>query len=143
MGVDPFYKDMFVEPRAVFNWLSSPASTPFILDIREPEYYAKGHIEGAVNIPIRDVAKNDNLKKLPPNQKILVVDNDGMAGGQVTAILNSLGYDAVELMWGMMGWTRNDNVVVHRFLEYEPGSDVKEHDIKEYPFCFVTDPGAY
>ena len=143
IGTDAFYKDMFIEPRTAFNWLSSPATTPFILDIRQPEYYAKGHLEGAVNIPIREVAKIDNLKKLPPNQKILVVDNDGQAGGQVTSILNCLGYDAVELMWGMMGWTRDDNVVVHRFLEYEPGSDVKSHDIWDYPFCFVTDEGSY
>ena len=43
----------------------------------------------------------------------------------------------------MMGWTTSDVVVANRFREYVPGSDTKEQDIMEYPFCTVTDPGYY
>jgi rhodanese-related sulfurtransferase len=123
--------------------MASPSTTPFILDVRDAEHYNLGHIEGAVNIPITDVAKPENLKKLPNNQLIVVVDNNGQASPQVTSILNVLGYNATELMWGMMGWTTNDTVIVNRFREYVPGSDTKEQDIMEYPFCYVTDPGGY
>jgi rhodanese-related sulfurtransferase len=154
-GTDAYFKDLFVLPQKLFSWLDNPSnipltwwdnkmvSTPFIVDVRTPEYYAKGHIGNAINIPITDIAKPENLKKLPTNQEIVIVDNDGQASGQVVSILNVLGYNATALMWGMMGWTTNDNVVVDRFREYVPGSDVKEQDIMEYPFCSLTDPGAY
>jgi sulfur-carrier protein adenylyltransferase/sulfurtransferase len=142
-GTDAFFKDMFINPSKLFNWLASPVTTPFILDVRDASHYNLGHVAGAINIPITEVAKIENLHKLPPDRQIVVVDNDGMAAGQVVSVLNVLGYNATQIMWGMMGWTTNDNVVVHRFLEYEPGSDTKEHDIKEYPFCYVTDPGSY
>jgi rhodanese-related sulfurtransferase len=154
-GTDAYWKDMFISPAKLYSWLDNPnniplswwdnkmVSSPFVVDVRTPEYYAKGHIAGAINIPITDIAKTENLKKLPTNQEIVIVDNDGQAAGQAVSILNVLGYNATALMWGMMGWTRNDDVVVNRFLEYVPGSDTKEYDIKEYPFCYVTDPGTY
>jgi sulfur-carrier protein adenylyltransferase/sulfurtransferase len=154
-GTDAYWKDLFILPQKLYGWLDNPSniplswwdnkmvSTPFIVDVRAPDWYAKGHIAGAINIPITDLAKPENLHKLPTNQEIVIVDNDGQVQGQAVSILNVLGYNATGLMWGMMGWTKDDTIVNTRFLEYEPGSDVKEHDIMEYPFCYVTDPGAY
>jgi rhodanese-related sulfurtransferase len=37
--------------------------TVFLLDVREPSEFAAGHIEGSVNVPVREVPKN--LDKLP------------------------------------------------------------------------------
>jgi rhodanese-related sulfurtransferase len=154
-GTDAYFKNLVITPQQLFGWQGNASNIPltwwdnslvpepFIVDVRSPDYYAKGHLEGAINIPITDIAKPENLHKLPANQEIVIVDNDGQAQGQVVSILNVLGYNATGLQWGMMGWTRDDTVVVNRFREYVPGSDTKEQDIMEYPFCTVTDPGAY
>ncbi|WP_127125141.1 rhodanese-like domain-containing protein [Pseudoflavitalea rhizosphaerae] len=40
------------------------ATTPFV-DVRTPEEFATGHIEGALNIPLADIAtKKDEIKGL-------------------------------------------------------------------------------
>jgi rhodanese-related sulfurtransferase len=40
-----------------------------VLDVRPPEEYAAGHVPGAVNVPLKELAKR--LKELPRNQEIV------------------------------------------------------------------------
>ncbi len=112
-----------------------PANDPFIVSVRKPEDYAKGHIPGAINIPWREIARKSNLKKLPPDKKIVVYGYTGSTASQAAAILNVLGYNAVNLMWGMTSWTRNKDVAPYEFdstksedYSYET-SLTTEHDI--------------
>lgn len=44
------------------------AGEAFILDVREPKEYEKGHIEGAVNIPLNEL--RDRLNELPRDKEI-------------------------------------------------------------------------
>jgi len=82
----------------------------FILDIRKPEDYAIGHINGAVNIEYEYIAGPENLFVLPIDIPILVVCYTGHTSSMVTCILNMLGYDAWTLRFGMTGW-RNASLV--------------------------------
>lgn len=85
----------------------------FLVDIRGTNDYNKGHIDGATNIPFLAVAVPDNLKLLPKDKKIVVICYTGNTAGQTTTILRMLGYDAVVLKYGMMGWSGNgkDNYI--------------------------------
>ncbi len=76
------------------------AAKPFILDVREAkELQDNGFIEGAVNIPIRQVLKN--LDKLPAlDQPIVVYCAIGHRGGIVLEALNLLGYTNVKSVSG-------------------------------------------
>ncbi len=76
----------------------------FVLDIRKTDDFNNGHIEGATHVDFGAVAVPDNLKMLPKNKKIVVVCYTGNTAAQTTEILNMLGYDAVVLKYGMMGW---------------------------------------
>jgi len=87
-----------------------PANDPIIVSVRSAEQYAKGHIPGAVNIALKDIAKKENLRKLDPNKQIVVYCYTGRTGSQATAILNVLGYNAVNLHWGMTSWTKDTAV---------------------------------
>ena len=49
----------------------------FLLDIRKPEDFKKGHIKGAKNIFWLDLLKDENLKKLPKDKKIVLICNGG------------------------------------------------------------------
>jgi rhodanese-related sulfurtransferase len=87
-----------------------PANDPIIVSVRSAEQYAKGHIPGAVNIPLTDIAKKENLQKLNPDKEIVVYCYTGRTASQATAILNVLGYNAVNLHWGMTSWTKDTDV---------------------------------
>lgn len=89
---------------------SDPANDPIIVSVRSAEQYAKGHIPGAVNIALTDIAKKENLQRLDPNKQIVVYCYTGRTGSQATAILNVLGYNAVNLHWGMTSWTKDTDI---------------------------------
>jgi rhodanese-related sulfurtransferase len=102
----------------VFERMSSsdPEQEAFIIDVRKKEDYSQGHIRGAINIPINELAKHETLKKLPPDKQIVVCGYvGGDVGGEATAMLNVLGYSAVNLKWGMTSWTFDSRIAPNRY----------------------------
>lgn len=83
----------------------------FVADIRASDHYQAGHIEGAVSIPFRSLAATENLRKLPPDKTIVVVDYDGHAASQAARLLNQLGYHATVLKDGMSVWSADEKVI--------------------------------
>jgi len=81
LPVDVFVRDRVNHSR---DW--------FIIDVREPEEYAVGHIEGAVNIPYRDVLLH--LNDLPSNKAapILLYCHSQKRATHDLVILHELGY---------------------------------------------------
>lgn len=90
-----------------------------ILDIRSPDAYAAGHIPGAVNVPVEDIAStiNDiplefdgedvqatlNRAGLTPEMTAVIYDNLGMMNGaRLFWTLEYVGHDDVRLLNG--GW---------------------------------------
>lgn len=134
----------FITPRELFYWLHNedPNNQPFVVSITEQEQYLKGHIPASINIPLDQLVKLANLQKLPPNKPIITVSSDGMSGSQAMAILNILGYDARNMLFGMTGWTENENIAPGHFQRYKPGT--KEYkDIGQFAFCTGPEPGTY
>lgn len=76
----------------------------YVLDIRAPADYAAGHIAGAVNVPLGDLAKPHVLAAFPTDRRILVICYTGHTASIATAILGLLGYDAWTLRFGMLSW---------------------------------------
>jgi len=87
------------------------AKSVFVLDVRAAEHFNAGHIAGSINVPFHSVAEEENLKKLPVGQQIVVVCYDGHAASQAARVLNQLGYDAVAMRDGMSLWTGDINVI--------------------------------
>ena len=71
----------------------------FIIDLRKPEDFAKGHIKGAVNIFWLDIIKN--LNKLPIDKKIVLYCYVGHTSSQVLVLLKLLGYEVLSLKFGL------------------------------------------
>ena len=80
----------------------------FLLDVREPNEFAAGRIEGAVSVPVREVPKN--LAKLPQdkNAQIVVVCASAVRSGYVAEALSFKGYTNVKhLAAGFVaGWEK-------------------------------------
>lgn len=65
----------------------------FLLDVREEEEYAEGHIKNAVNIPLRLLYSK--LDSLPRNKDIYVYCRSGHRSLDAVGFLSSLGFDKV------------------------------------------------
>jgi rhodanese-related sulfurtransferase len=83
----------------------------FIVSVRAPDAYALGHVPGAINIPWKTVAESENMAKLPPDQPIAVYCYTGHTGQVATTILGVMGYETHNIKFGMMGWTKDDDVL--------------------------------
>jgi len=95
----------------------------FMVDIRKPEDFKEGHIKGAINIFWMDILKEENLKKLPEDKKILLICYVGHTASQMITALKLLGYDAGALKFGM-GKSPVEGVPVAGWLDY--GFDVEK-----------------
>lgn len=94
---------------------------PFLLDVREAAEIEKdGYIEGAVNIPVREVLAN--FDKLPAlDHPIVVYCGSGHRGGMILAALKLLGYTNVRNLAGGMGaWKKAELPIVTGSLPAAP-----------------------
>ena len=91
---------------------TDPSNDPFLVSVCAPDDYAKARISGSINIPRGAFWKPHQLAKLPPKDKLIVTycyTGTGAVGP--AAVLNLMGYSAVQLEWGTMGWSKNDAVL--------------------------------
>jgi rhodanese-related sulfurtransferase len=73
-----------------------------VLDVREDDEWAAGHVEGSVHIPLRQLG--DRFAELPLTGQTLVVCRVGHRSAQATAYLVQQGVDAVNLAGGLAAW---------------------------------------
>lgn len=88
--------------------------TAVVLDVREPDEWQAGHIDGAVHVPLAQVPQQvaTDPGPLTPDIRILVVCKVGGRSAQATAWLNQHGFDAVNLDGGMLAWERASRPMV-------------------------------
>jgi rhodanese-related sulfurtransferase len=72
-----------------------------VLDVREPDEWAVGHIPGALHVPLSDVPSR--LEELPESE-VVVVCRTGGRSARAAVWLNRNGFDAVNLEGGMAAW---------------------------------------
>ncbi|OQY34347.1 MAG: hypothetical protein B6241_05025 [Spirochaetaceae bacterium 4572_59] len=71
-----------------------------IVSVRKDDDYAKGHIEGAINIPFGD-GMQAAFAELPRDKKVFVYCYSGQTAGQTVGIMRLLGIDAASVKSGM------------------------------------------
>ncbi len=74
----------------------------FVLDVREPEEYAAGHIEGAILIPLGQIGFRSG--ELPKDRPILCVCHTGSRSSFAASRLSAAGYKVINLRGGMAAW---------------------------------------
>jgi rhodanese-related sulfurtransferase len=81
-----------------------------VVDVRIPPPAGPGQqggkIPGAIWIPINDILKDENIKKLPKDKKIVLVCVTGQSQGLAVIPLRALGYNVVTLKFGMTSWAK-------------------------------------
>ncbi|MFD3537913.1 rhodanese-like domain-containing protein [Streptomyces sp. NPDC058662] len=81
-------------------------SEGFVLDVREDDEWAAGHVEGALHIPMSDfVARFGELTEaVEDGRRVHVMCRVGGRSAQVTQYLVRQGLDAVNIDGGMQAW---------------------------------------
>jgi rhodanese-related sulfurtransferase len=72
----------------------------FILDVRQPEEWEQGHIEGATLIPLGDLP--NRINELPKDQDIVVVCRSGNRSAQARDMVRHAGLANSNIMAGGM-----------------------------------------
>ncbi len=75
-----------------------------LLDVREDDEWAAGHAPTATHIPMTELA--ERLDEVPDADPLFVICRSGGRSARVTQFLNQNGWDAVNVVDGMLGWER-------------------------------------
>ena len=123
-----------------------------ILDLRTPENYMAGHIEGSANAKCTSMQqKQAIMSKLPMDQKIILIDDDGNEASQNANMLARFGFDAHYLKNGIRSWnktlvkSKQDTVISNEKLweSLKSDKDVFLLDVREpIEFAEFKIPGA-
>ena len=75
-----------------------------LLDVRTEEEYSEGHIEGAINIPLKNLAYEIENEVPDMDTTIYLYCRSGVRVITAGQILHDLGYEEVYNMGGIISW---------------------------------------
>jgi rhodanese-related sulfurtransferase len=86
------------------NLLTKPQSQ-YLIDLRSPEAFAKGHIRGSHSVDFADVYRHVKKLNAASYENIVVICFAGQASAYAVSLLRAAGYaKAVSLKWGISSW---------------------------------------
>jgi len=110
-----------VSASQVWEGMQSGKSKYRVVDVRSPEEFEKGHVPGALNIPLDVLFRPASLEQLPvAGDPILLVCNSGHMESMALGGLAALGYEPWVLRFGMIGWNAETKVKVAGSPKQEP-----------------------
>lgn len=94
-----------VSPTEGADIQENPPDDLVILDVRTPEEFAEGHLDGAIMIDFYEEDFADQLAELDPEVPYLLYCRSGNRSGQTTAIMQELGFtDVADVDGGIVSW---------------------------------------
>ncbi|MFM7774268.1 MAG: rhodanese-like domain-containing protein [Candidatus Kapaibacterium sp.] len=101
-------------PKDVKTIMEHDGADPVLLDVRTPEEFARGHLKGAINIPLMELERR--LASLRKYQKrtIITMCEKGVKGMQACGILvaNRIGW-TFYMKTGIDGWVKEGLPLEH------------------------------
>jgi rhodanese-related sulfurtransferase len=74
-----------------------------LVDVRAPEEFASGHVPGAVNIPVQDLAQRMG-EVGPKDGPVVVYCKSGNRSGRAASLLKEAGFTAIHDLGAMSRW---------------------------------------
>lgn len=94
-----------IDAAAAANMQSSPPEDLVILDVRTPEEFGEGHLEGATMIDFYREDFAAQLEQLDPEVPYLLYCRSGNRSGQTADIMRELGFsDVSDVDGGIIAW---------------------------------------
>jgi len=85
--------------------LAGTRESGVLVDVREPDEYAAGHVPGAVLIPMGQLA--DRMGEIDKTFSVFVICASGNRSSAMTDLLRGAGFDAVSVVGGTDAWDRS------------------------------------
>jgi rhodanese-related sulfurtransferase len=85
------------------HWEDLGKEKIMVLDVREPSEYKKGHIDGAVNIPLNDLRKR--MGEIPKDREVWAHCFEGQRSYYAARVLSQYGYHIKNLSGGYKTYT--------------------------------------
>lgn len=85
-------------------------SSAWLLDVREADEWAAGHAAEAHHLPLSEFQQRS--AEIPVGERIIVICHSGARSERVTRVLVDAGFDAANVIGGMMAWQSAGGVVV-------------------------------
>lgn len=83
-------------------------NVPPLVDVREPHEWDMGHLEGAIHLPLGEIAERMGELEQFKDQELVMYCRSGGRSGSATAYLAQQGFANVRnLTGGMLGWKDN------------------------------------
>jgi glyoxylase-like metal-dependent hydrolase (beta-lactamase superfamily II)/rhodanese-related sulfurtransferase len=90
--------------------LESRPPSAVVLDVREPEEYAHGHVPGAINVPQADLASR--LHEVPRDRPLMMVCQRGMRSLRAAQFLVQMGiHQVASVKGGTAAWRAADKPI--------------------------------
>lgn len=80
------------------------AGRVLLVDVRQPEEYAPGHLPGAINLPLPELARHLHDLAARPDQIVLVCKTDRRSARAAAELLAAGVRDVAVLRGGTDGW---------------------------------------
>ena len=94
-----------IGPAAAAALLAAPPAGLVVLDVRTPEEFATGHLEGAVMIDFQSPSFAADVVALGEETPVFVYCRSGNRSAQAVAAMTQLGFtDLTELDGGIVAW---------------------------------------
>lgn len=78
------------------------ARTLNIIDVREADEFASGHLPGAINLPLSDFL--ERYGELDKDKSYHIICRSGARSAQACAFLEEEGYDVTNVAGGTIAW---------------------------------------
>jgi rhodanese-related sulfurtransferase len=84
-----------------------------ILDVRTPQEYGSGHLNGSINLDFKSPSFSDQIARLDRNKAYLLYCRTGIRSARVLLLMRSLGFkELYNLTKGIEQWQREGYKVV-------------------------------
>ena len=94
-----------VTPEIDIEEFAAARPSGLLVDVREPDEYAGGHVPGAVLIPMGQLA--DRVAEIDKAAPVFVICASGNRSSAMTDLLRGAGIDAVSVAGGTGAWERS------------------------------------
>lgn len=90
------------------------AEPPLILDVRTPREFATGHVPGATNVPLAEVASQSELLAEHRDREVIVYCERGGRAATASGVLAEAGFSNLKHLSGDMSAWRSADLPVEK-----------------------------
>lgn len=91
-----------IGPQDYVSRYAQPQVDHLLIDVRTPEEFASGHINGAVNIPLDQIGRR--LSEIPKDRQVVLYCRSGNRSQQAARLLREAGYSNIFDLGGVIAW---------------------------------------